>query len=61
MSCPVIGTCMIAELGEVTIQRRESDGALAGEFRIVWPDGTRKTVMVRQFAADWLEAPTNCK
>jgi len=61
MTCPVVGSCAVAQSGEVSIQRRESDGALAGEFRITWPDDpARATVVVRRFVAAWRDVPSKC-
>jgi len=61
LTCPVVGNCTVAQSGEVTIQRRDSDRALIGEFRIVWPDASpRPAALVRRFVAIWRDAATKC-
>ncbi len=61
LTCPVVGNCSVAQSGEISIERR-TDGALAGEFRIMWPDEpARATVVVRRFVAVWRDAATRCR
>jgi hypothetical protein len=61
LTCPVVGNCTVAQSGEVMIQRRDSDRALIGEFRIVWPDASpRPAALVRRFVAIWRDAATKC-
>src|SRR4029078_10982112 len=37
LSCPVVGDCVPAQMGTMTIQRRSDDGALGGTYAITWP------------------------
>jgi hypothetical protein len=37
VSCPVVGSCVPAETGTVTLAARGGDGAMSGEFRATWP------------------------
>ena len=60
LSCPVVGDCSRAQSGTLTFERRP-DGALAGEFRALWPDeAVRAAIVTGRFVAAWREAPTKC-
>ena len=37
VSCPVVGACVPAETGTVTIEPRGADGTYKGQFKATWP------------------------
>jgi hypothetical protein len=61
LSCPIVGECSRAQSGSLSLQRRADDGAITGEFGILWPDeAVRQTVVRGKFVAVWREASTKC-
>jgi hypothetical protein len=57
LSCPVVGDCVPAQSGTVSIQRRADDGALAGSYQATWPGSPQRTA---RFAAAWRESGKKC-
>jgi hypothetical protein len=56
MSCPVVGDCVPAESGTVSVQRRE-DGALTGNYQATW---TGTPARMGRFTAAWRESGKKC-
>jgi hypothetical protein len=57
VSCPVVGQCVLAETGAVTIERRGEDGALTGQFRATWPPIPQRT---GKFTVAWRDSGKTC-
>jgi hypothetical protein len=57
LSCPVVGDCVPAETGTVTLQPRGADGALSGEFRATWPPIPQRT---GKFTVAWRDSGKTC-
>jgi hypothetical protein len=61
LSCPIVGECSRAQSGSLSLQRRADDGAITGEFGILWPDeAARQTVVRGKFVAAWRETSAKC-
>ena len=56
LSCPVVGDCVPATSGTVTVQRG-ADGALTGQYSAQWPIGPPRT---NRFTAQWKESTKKC-
>lgn len=56
LSCPVVGDCVPATSGTVTVQRG-ADGALTGQYSAQWPIGPPRT---NRFTAVWKESTKKC-
>ncbi len=57
LSCPVVGDCVPAQSGTVSIQRRAEDGALTGTYQATWPGGQPR---MGRFTAVWRESQKKC-
>jgi hypothetical protein len=57
ISCPVVGDCVPAETGAVTLERRADDGALTGQFRATWPPIPQRT---GKFTVGWRDSGKSC-
>lgn len=57
VSCPVVGECVPAETGAVTIDKRGDDGALSGEFRATWPPIPER---MGKFTVGWRDSGKTC-
>jgi hypothetical protein len=57
LSCPVVGDCVVAETGAVTIERRGEDGTLTGQFRATWPPIPQRT---GKFTVGWRDSGKKC-
>jgi len=57
LSCPVVGDCVPAQSGTISIQRRAEDGALAGNYQATWPGSPQRTA---RFTAAWRESGKKC-
>jgi hypothetical protein len=57
LSCPVVGDCVPAESGTVSIQRRPEDGALTGNYQATWPGAAERR---GRFTAAWRESQKKC-
>lgn len=57
LSCPVVGECVAAQSGTVSIQRRAEDGALTGNYQATWPGAPPRTA---RFTAAWRESGKKC-
>jgi hypothetical protein len=56
LSCPVVGDCVPASAGNVSVQRAE-DGALFGSYQATWPLAPPRT---GRFTAAWRESAKKC-
>jgi hypothetical protein len=57
VSCPVVGDCVPAETGAVTIEKRAEDGALSGQFQATWPRFPERT---GRFTVAWRDSGKKC-
>jgi hypothetical protein len=57
LSCPVVGDCVPAGSGTLSIQRRADDGALWGNYQATWPGAPPRT---GRFTAVWRESQKKC-
>lgn len=57
VSCPVVGSCVPAETGAVSIERRADDGAMTGEFRATWPPVPQRS---GKFTVGWRDSGKTC-
>ena len=57
LSCPVVGDCVPAQAGTITIRRRAEDGALTGTYQATWPGGQPR---MGRFTAAWRESQKRC-
>jgi hypothetical protein len=57
LSCPVVGDCVPAETGAVTIEKRGEDGAFTGQFRATWPPIPQRS---GQFTVGWRDSGKTC-
>ena len=56
LSCPVVGECVPARTGSLTVQR-DADGAIAGNYQATWPGGQPR---MGRFNAVWRESQKKC-
>jgi hypothetical protein len=56
LSCPVVGDCVPAQSGTVSVQRAE-DGALFGNYQATWPGAPPRN---GRFTAAWRESTKKC-
>ena len=56
LSCPVVGDCVPATSGTVTVQRG-ADGTLTGQYSAQWPIGPPR---MNRFSASWKESNKKC-
>ena len=57
VSCPVVGSCVPAETGTVTLAARGADGAMSGEFRATWPPIPERR---GKFTVGWRDSGKTC-
>lgn len=57
VSCPVVGDCVPAEKGTVTLEPRGADGAFKGQFRATWPPIPERT---GTFTVGWRDSGKAC-
>lgn len=57
VSCPVVGSCVPAETGAVTIEKRSDDGAMTGQFRATWPPVPQRS---GKFTVAWRDSGKTC-
>jgi hypothetical protein len=57
VSCPVVGACVPAEKGTVTLQPRGSDGTFKGEFKATWPPIPERA---GRFSIGWRDSGKTC-
>jgi hypothetical protein len=57
LSCPVVGDCVPAQSGTISVSRRAEDGALIGTYQATWPGGQPRT---GRFTATWRESQKRC-
>lgn len=57
VSCPVVGSCVPAEKGTVTLQPRGSDGTFKGEFKATWPPIPERQ---GRFSVAWRDSGKTC-
>jgi hypothetical protein len=58
ISCPVVGDCVPAEKGTVTLEPRGADGAFTGQFRATWPPIPER---MGKFTVGWRDSGKTCK
>ena len=57
VSCPVVGACVVAETGTVTLEPRGSDGTYKGQFKATWPPIPERT---GKFTVAWRDSGKTC-
>ena len=57
VSCPVVGSCVPAEKGTVTIEPRGSDGSFKGQFKATWPPIPERQ---GKFSIGWRDSGKTC-
>jgi hypothetical protein len=57
VSCPVVGACVPAETGTVTLEPRGSDGTYKGQFKATWPPIPERT---GKFSIGWRDSGKTC-
>jgi len=57
VSCPVVGACVVAETGTVTIEPRGSDGTFKGQFKATWPPIPERS---GKFSVAWRDSGKTC-
>jgi hypothetical protein len=58
VSCPVVGDCVPAEKGTVTLEPRGADGAFTGQFKATWPPIPERA---GKFTVGWRDSGKTCK
>jgi hypothetical protein len=56
LSCPVVGDCVPAQSGTVTVSRGP-DGSITGQYSAQWPIGPPRT---NRFTAPWRDSNKKC-
>ena len=56
LSCPVVGDCVPAQSGTVTVSRG-ADGSITGQYSAQWPIGPPR---MNRFTAPWRESNKKC-
>ena len=57
VSCPVVGACVVAETGTVTLEPRGSDGTYKGQFKATWPPIPERS---GKFSIGWRDSGKSC-
>lgn len=57
VSCPVVGACVVADTGTVTIEPRGSDGTYKGQFKATWPPIPERQ---GKFNVTWRDSGKTC-
>jgi hypothetical protein len=57
VSCPVVGSCVPAEKGTITIEPRGSDGSFKGQFKATWPPIPERQ---GKFSIGWRDSGKTC-
>ncbi len=57
VSCPVVGECVPAEKGVVTLEPRGADGTYKGEFKATWPPIPERA---GKFSVGWRDSGKTC-
>jgi hypothetical protein len=57
MSCPVVGDCAAADMGNLSITGKAANGNLLGEFRAKWAIGAPRA---GKFTVFWRESQAKC-
>ena len=57
LSCPVVGDCVPAQSGTISMERRADDGAIVGTYQSTWPGSPQRN---GRFTAVWRESNKKC-
>jgi hypothetical protein len=57
LSCPVVGECVPAAAGTVTLEPRGADGAFKGQFKATWPPIPERA---GKFTVGWRDSGKTC-
>jgi hypothetical protein len=57
VSCPVVGACVPAETGTVTLEPRGADGSYKGQFKATWPPIPER---LGKFSVGWRDSGKTC-
>jgi hypothetical protein len=57
VSCPVVGACVVAEQGTVTLEARGADGGYKGQFKGTWPPIPERQ---GRFNVAWRDSGKSC-
>ena len=57
VSCPVVGACVVAETGTVTLEPRGADGSYQGQFKATWPPIPER---LGKFSISWRDSGKTC-
>jgi hypothetical protein len=57
VSCPVVGACVPAETGTVTLEARGADGTYKGQFKATWPPIPERQ---GKFNVTWRDSGKTC-
>ena len=57
VSCPVVGECVPAEKGVVTLEARGADGTFKGQFKSTWPPIPERS---GKFSVAWRDSGKSC-
>ena len=57
VSCPVVGACVPAETGTVTLEARGADGTYKGQFKATWPPIPERQ---GKFSVGWRDSGKTC-
>jgi hypothetical protein len=57
VSCPVVGACVPAETGTVTLEPRGADGTYKGQFKATWPPIPERQ---GKFSVTWRDSGKTC-
>ena len=57
LSCPVVGACVVAATGTVTLEPRGGDGTYKGQFKATWPPTPERQ---GKFSVAWRDSGKTC-